>query len=95
MALSNNFIFISLEKLLVVLRDGRTLIGYLRTIDQFGMYPNYFYEFFANYFIIVKYVTNIMQNTKIACCLHHFKKYGSVSKDLVVIITESLDCVKK
>lgn len=26
------------EKLLVVLRDGRTLIGYLRSIDQFGMY---------------------------------------------------------
>ena len=24
------------EKLLVVLRDGRTLIGYLRSIDQFG-----------------------------------------------------------
>jgi len=25
-----------LEKLLVVLRDGRTLIGFLRSIDQFG-----------------------------------------------------------
>ena len=24
------------EKLLVVLRDGRTLIGFLRAIDQFG-----------------------------------------------------------
>jgi len=24
------------EKLLVVLRDGRTLIGFLRSIDQFG-----------------------------------------------------------
>jgi len=27
---------IVLEKLLVVLRDGRTLIGFLRSIDQFG-----------------------------------------------------------
>lgn len=25
------------EKLIVVLRDGRTLIGYLRSIDQFGV----------------------------------------------------------
>jgi len=25
------------EKHLVLLRDGRTLIGYLRSIDQFGM----------------------------------------------------------
>lgn len=30
------------EKLLVVLRDGRTLIGYLRTIDQFGKYAKLF-----------------------------------------------------
>jgi len=28
--------FVFAEKLLVVLRDGRTLIGYLRSIDQFG-----------------------------------------------------------
>ncbi len=33
-----NSIFIA-EKLLVVLRDGRTLIGFLRAIDQFGMLP--------------------------------------------------------
>jgi len=24
------------ERLLVVLRDGKTLIGYLRSVDQFG-----------------------------------------------------------
>lgn len=29
--------FIS-EKLMIVLRDGRTLIGYLRTVDQFGLF---------------------------------------------------------
>lgn len=28
----------ALEKLMIVLRDGRTLIGYLRTVDQFGLY---------------------------------------------------------
>ena len=28
------------EKLMVVLRDGRTLIGYLRSIDQFGEYTD-------------------------------------------------------
>uniref|UniRef100_T1L474 Sm domain-containing protein n=1 Tax=Tetranychus urticae TaxID=32264 RepID=T1L474_TETUR len=26
------------KKLMVLLRDGRTLIGYLRSIDQFGNY---------------------------------------------------------
>lgn len=31
----NVIIFIT-ERLLVVLRDGRTLIGYLRSVDQFG-----------------------------------------------------------
>lgn len=33
-------VFIS-EKLMIVLRDGRTLIGYLRTIDQFGKHILY------------------------------------------------------
>lgn len=28
--------FVLLEKLMVLLRDGRTLIGYLRSIDQFA-----------------------------------------------------------
>lgn len=32
---SKNEIFV-LEKMMVVLRDNRTLIGYLRSIDQFG-----------------------------------------------------------
>ena len=26
----------NVERVLVVLRDGRTLIGYLRSVDQFG-----------------------------------------------------------
>lgn len=30
-------LFFTLEKHLVLLRDGRTLIGILRSIDQFGM----------------------------------------------------------
>ncbi len=28
---------IYLEQLMVMLRDGRTLIAYLRSLDQFGM----------------------------------------------------------
>ena len=34
----NALLFFNLfsEKLVVVLRDGKTLIGYLRSIDQFG-----------------------------------------------------------
>ena len=31
-----HYFSLALEKLLVVLRDGRTLIGFLRTVDQFG-----------------------------------------------------------
>ncbi len=27
------------EKLLVILRDGRKLVGILRSFDQFGTYP--------------------------------------------------------
>lgn len=30
------FVFTTTERLLVVLRDGRTMIGYLRSVDQFG-----------------------------------------------------------
>lgn len=37
MKLIENFvIFIPIEKLMVLLRDGRTLIGYLRSVDQFA-----------------------------------------------------------
>lgn len=32
----NNQLIISVEKLMVLLRDGRTFIGYLRSIDQFA-----------------------------------------------------------
>lgn len=31
-----NLLFPSLEKLMVLLRDGRTLIGFLRSVDQFA-----------------------------------------------------------
>jgi small nuclear ribonucleoprotein (snRNP)-like protein len=36
----NLFISRDLEKFLCVLRDGRKLIGYLRSVDQFGT-PNF------------------------------------------------------
>lgn len=32
------------EKMLVVLRDGRKLVGYLRTLDQFGVHAFQFYD---------------------------------------------------
>lgn len=34
------------EKLMVLLRDGRTLIGYLRSIDQFGTCDSAAFLFF-------------------------------------------------
>lgn len=33
---SSHIYFLSPEKLMVLLRDGRTLIGYLRSVDQFA-----------------------------------------------------------
>ena len=34
----NKLSLLVLERVLVVLRDGRTLIGFLRSVDQFGMW---------------------------------------------------------
>lgn len=34
----NNEIDVHLEQLMVILRDGRTLIAFLRSLDQFGRY---------------------------------------------------------
>ena len=35
------YLIVFIEKLLVVLRDGRTIIGFLRSIDQFGKKKHY------------------------------------------------------
>jgi len=32
--------YVCLEQLMVMLRDGRTLIAFLRSLDQFGMYKS-------------------------------------------------------
>ena len=43
-----NIISIFTEKNLMVLNDGRTLIGYLRSIDQFGLFK-FIYTFYYHY----------------------------------------------
>jgi hypothetical protein len=38
-------VHVCLEQLMVILRDGRILIAFLRSLDQFGMYKKK-YSFF-------------------------------------------------
>lgn len=50
---------IQLEKLVVLLRDGRTLIGYLRSIDQFCKFRHSCGVLCINQSIVVKHSQSV------------------------------------
>ncbi|KPM02417.1 U6 snRNA-associated Sm-like protein LSm1-like protein [Sarcoptes scabiei] len=78
--LTKEFFLSKLEKLVVLLRDGRTLIGYLRSIDQFCNARN---------LLILLFVANLLLHQTIER-IYVDDKYGDIPRGIFLIRGENV-----
>jgi len=70
----------------VVLRDGRTLIGYLRSVDQFG---NFFYIAPYASRLATSFIANLLlQDTTER--IYVDKKYGDIPRGIFIVRGENV-----
>ena len=74
------------EKMLVALRDGRKIIGVLRTFDQFGQ--NCFQFLVLSYLLII-YAANLVLNDSVER-IHVDNEYADIPRGLFLIRGENV-----
>lgn len=72
----------------MVLRDGRTLIGYLRSVDQFGESDTYYAILFNSYNELPIVANLLLQDTIERIYVE--KKYGDIPRGIFLVRGENV-----
>lgn len=77
------------KRLMVLLRDGRTLIGYLRAIDQYGKYKRRSLTLPSVIFNILLNAANLVLHKTVER-IHASGKFGEIQRGVFVVRGENV-----
>ena len=73
----------------MVLRDGRTLIGYLRSVDQFGELEYVYCRILFNWYNQLPVIANLLLQDTIER-IYVEKKYGDIPRGIFLVRGENV-----